>query len=292
MKPWYPPWAHGWHAPARQLGGNHRAPIRRQGAHILASIRRRQSSLDCVLDHRSRHQRSTDWMELKNRAFHVAIKLCRRTRNDSAILHLMPHTFAKNPGRTQVASRRQRRRWLPQHARELDNQDGVNAVVLLQSFLTRQARTIQHLRQYGSLCVGKARHLTLETIKLLSLLIRTLGMSRMHQIHDILGTKLLRRKDVDQLTSMRPRHGILKGLGVDVRSHLVSDFVGKRDVPFLKYGMHPTNADPVRTLQMAHGRILARTNHTDHGLIVVVEDEVGVFATELLPQCYGRKPQT
>ena len=110
----------------------------------------------------------------------------------------------------------------------------------------------------------------------MAFLVSALGMSRAHQIHDLLGSNEGRRKDVHQLTRMGPRHGVLERLGMDIRRHLGSDLIGKRNVSFLKDGVHPTNADAVGTLQMTHSRILARADHPDHGLIVVVEDEVGV----------------
>ena len=107
--------------------------------------------------------------------------------------------------------------------------------------------------------------------------------AKAHQIHDFLGTNEGRRKDVDQLTRMSPRHGVLERLGMDIRRHLGSDLIGKRNVPFLKDRMHPANADAVSTLQMTHGRILVCADHPDHGLIVVVEDEVGV-STPSIPK--------
>ena len=103
----------------------------------MAAIGVGQSSLDYVLDYRRCHERSANRMELKHGTLHIAVKLGRRVRKNSMVLHLMPHTFTKNPSRTKITSRRQRRRRIPQHARELDNQDGVHTVVLLQSFLAR-----------------------------------------------------------------------------------------------------------------------------------------------------------
>ena len=47
------------------------------------------------------------------------------------------------------------------------------------------------------------------------------------------------------------------------------------------------SADPVRTFQMTHRRVLACADHTNHGLVVVVKHEVGVFAPNQTPQCYS-----
>ena len=68
---------------------------------------------------------------------------------------------------------------------------------------------------------------------------------------------------------------------MNIRGHLGSDLIGKRHV-----------ADAMGTFQVTHSRILARANHSDHGLIVVVEDEVGVSTPQLLPKGDGRQPQT
>ena len=62
---------------------------------------------------------------------------------------------------------------------------------------------------------------------------------------------------------------------MNIRRHLGGDFVGKGNVPLLKDGMHPANVDAMCTFQMTHSRILARTNHPDHGLAVVIEDGWG-----------------
>ena len=110
---------------------------------------------------------------------------------------------------------------------------------------------------------------------LYALFISTLRMRRAHQIHDLLGTNEGRRKDVDQLTRVSPGNGVLERFGMNIRSHLGGDFVGKGNVPLLKDGMHPANAVAMCTFQMTHSRILARANHPDHGLVVVIEDEVG-----------------
>ena len=96
-------------------------------------------------------------------------------------------------------------------------------------------------------------------------------MSRTHQIHDFLGTNESRRKDVDQLTRMSPGNGVLERLGMNIRSHLGGDLVSKRHIALLEDGMHPPNADAMGTFQMTHSRILARANHPDHGLVVVIE---------------------
>ena len=109
-------------------------------------------------------------------------------------------------------------------------------------------------------------------------------MSRTHQIHGLLGTNESRRKDVDQLTRVSPGNGVLERFGMNIRSHLGGDFVGKGNVPLLKDGMHPANADAMCTFQMTHSRILAHANHRDHGLVVVIEDEVGVRP----PRCCQR----
>ena len=74
---------------------------------------------------------------------------------------------------------------------------------------------------------------------------------------------------------MHPRNGVLERLGVYIRGHLGSDLVSKRYIPFLKDGMHAANIDPVSSFEMTHCRILTRANHADHGLVIVVEDEVG-----------------
>ena len=63
---------------------------------------------------------------------------------------------------------------------------------------------------------------------------------------------------------------ILEGLGMNIRGHLGSDFIGKRDIPFRKDGMHPADANPMSAFKVTHGGILARAYHADHGLIVVV----------------------
>ena len=42
---------------------------------------------------------------------------------------------------------------------------------------------------------------------------------------------------------------------------------------------------------MTHGGVLARAYHANHGLVVVIEDEIGVFATKLLPKGNGRQSQ-
>ena len=73
------------------------------------------------------------------------------------ILHLVPLSFAKNPGLPKITTWRQRRRRLPQNTRELDNQYGVNAIMLLQPFFAEETSPIKHLRQYGCLRVGEAR---------------------------------------------------------------------------------------------------------------------------------------
>ena len=104
-------------------------------------------------------------------------------------------------------------------------------------------------------------------------------MSRAHQIHDVLRTNLRRRKDVDQPAGMRPRHRVLKGFGVNVSGPFGGNLIGKRNIPFLKDGMHPTNTDPVRAFKMTHSGVLSSADDADHGLVVVVEDEVRVFAT-------------
>ena len=79
---------------------------------------------------------------------------------------------------------------------------------------------------------------------------------------------------------------------MDIRSHLGVDLISKGNVALLENGMHPPNVDAMGTFQVAHSRILARANHPDHGLIVVIEDEVGVVTPQLLPKCNGRQPQT
>ena len=111
-------------------------------------------------------------------------------------------------------------------------------------------------------------------------------------MHDFLGTNESRRKDVDQLTRMSPRNGVLERLGMNIRSHLGGDLVSKRHIALLEDGMHPPTADAMGTFQMTHGRILARANHPDHGLIVVIEDEVRVSTPQLLPKRDGRQPET
>ena len=72
-------------------------------------------------------------------------------------------------------------------------------------------------------------------------------MSGTHQIHDLLRTNEGRQKDVDQLTRMSPRNGVLERLGMDIRSHLGGNFVGKGDVTLLEDGAHPANADAMGT---------------------------------------------
>ena len=230
-------------------------------------------------------------MKLKHSTLHVAIELGRRIAHARMVLHPMPLPFTKNPGRTKVTTRRQRRRRPPQHPRELDNQNGVNAIMLLQTLLAGKTGPIEHLRQYGRFRVGETRHLALERVLLMALFVGTLRMSRTHQIHDFLGTNEGGRKNVDQLTRMSPRHGVLERLGMDIRSHLGSDLIGKRHIALLEDRMHPANADAMGSLQVAHGRILARANHSNHGLVVVIEDEVGVSTPQLLPQSNGRQPQ-
>ena len=64
---------------------------------------------------------------------------------------------------------------------------------------------------------------------------------------------------------------------MNVRGHLGGDFASKGHVPCLKDGMHPANTDTVSTFEMTHRWILACTNHSNHGLVVVIEDEVGVL---------------
>ena len=156
--------------------------------------------------------------------------------------------------------------------------------MLLQTLLAGKTGPIEHLRQYGRFRVGETRHLALERVMLMALLVGTLRMSRTHQIHDFLGTNEGRRKNVDQLTRMSPRHGVLERLGMDIRSHLGSDLIGKRHVALLEDRMHPANADAMGSLQVAHGRILARANHSNHGLVVVIKDEVG----SVPPSCCHR----
>ena len=96
------------------------------------------------------------------------------------------------------------------------------------------------------------------------------------------------RENVDQLTSMSPRHGVLERLGMYVRSHLGGDFIGKRHIALLKYGVHPANADAMRAFQMTHSWVLACSDHPDHGLVVVIEDKIGILTAQLLPQSNGR----
>ena len=98
-------------------------------------------------------------------------------------------------------------------------------------------------------------------------------------------------KNVDQLTRMGPRHGVLERLGMNIRSHLGSDLVSKRHIALLEDRVHPANADAMGSLQVTHGRILARANHPNHGLVVVIKDEVGVSTPQLLPQGNGGQPQ-
>ena len=89
---------------------------------------------------------------------------------------------------------------------------------------------------------------------------------------------------------MSPRHGVLERLGMDIRSHLGSDLISKRHIAFLEDRVHPANADAMGSLQVTHGGILARANHSNHGLVIVVEDEVRVSTPQLLPQGNGRQP--
>ena len=133
--------------------------------------------------------------------------------------------------------------------------------MLLQTLLAGKTGPLKHLRQYGRFRVGETRHLAFERVMLMALFVGTLCMSRTHQIHDFLRTNEGRRKDVDQLTRMSPRDGVLERLGMDIRSHLGSDFIGKRHVALLEDRVHPTNADAMGSLQVAHSRILARANH-------------------------------
>ena len=77
-------------------------------------------------------------------------------------------------------------------------------------------------------------------------------MSGSHEVHDVLRADQLGRKDVDEMTRMRPLKRVLERFGVDVRSHLGRDVVGKRHISC----MRPANA------YMAHGGTLAHTNHT------------------------------
>ena len=176
MKPWHPPWTARASAATTARTGCAQNSVRTGTQPHNAPPKRPR-----VLRPTSGERDDTE-----DSPFHIAIKLDRRLGNSSAILNLMPHAFTKNPGRPKVTTRRQRRRRIPQHARKLDNQNGVNAVVLLQSFFARKTRTIKHLRQYGSLSVGKTRHIALEAVELLPFLIRALGVSGLHQIHDIL----------------------------------------------------------------------------------------------------------
>ena len=126
----------------------------------------------------------------------------------------------------------------------------------------------------------------------MALLVGALLVRGAHQIHDLLGTNEGRRKNIDQLTRVSPGNGVLERFGMDIRSHLGRDRISKGNVAFLENGMHPPNADAMGAFQVAHSRILARANHPDHGLIVVIEDEVGVSAPQLLPQGNGRQPET
>ena len=70
---------------------------------------------------------------------------------------------------------------------------------------------------------------------------------------------------------------------MSIRRHLGSDLIGKRNVAFLEDRMHPAYTDTVSTFQMTHRRIPAGADHTDHGLTVVVKDEVGISTPQLLP---------
>ena len=125
----------------------------------------------------------------------------------------------------------------------------------------------------------------------MALLVSALLMRGAHQIHNLLGTTEGRRKNVDQLTRVSPRNGVLERLGMDIRIHLGGDLISKGNVVLLEDGMHPPNADAMGTFQVAHCWILSRANHPDHGLIVVI-DNVGVSTPQLLPKGNGRQPKT
>ena len=82
---------------------------------------------------------------------------------------------------------------------------------------------------------------------LMALLVRTLRVRRARQIHDLLGTNEGRRKDVDQLTRVSPGNGVLERFSMDIRRHLGGDLISKRHIALLEDGMHPPNADAMRS---------------------------------------------
>jgi hypothetical protein len=80
-----------------------------------------------------------------------------------------------------------------------------------------------------------------------------------------------RDTNIDQMTHMAPLVGVGKSLGENVSSHVLSLGIIQGHKRLFEDLAQPGNRDPVSAAKVTHGGIAPAANHSNHGLVVLME---------------------
>jgi len=90
---------------------------------------------------------------------------------------------------------------------------------------------------------------------------------------DEVGDRFL-RDHVNEPERGAPFIASIESLCKNIRAHVRAIFVYKYKVRILEELVQPSHGNPVGACQIAHGRITSRCHYPNHGLIIVVEDNL------------------